>query len=160
GIVLTDDYLRDELVAYNEESLECDRPWMLVQSVGCELRVGPVFRPGRTGCWGCLAQRLRARRSVDAPASCDGPHQLPRSLTVAARRLAWGLAGAKVADWMIRGELANLDGCIHSLDIMTWDMRTHHLAWQPQCPACGLPPDDTDQSIPPVELKSRKMKFT
>src|SRR5262249_58441843 len=89
GIVLTDDYLRDELVAYNEEALEADRPWMLVRSVGCEIWVGPVFRPGRSGCWECLAQRLRARRSVDASASRDEPHQLPRSLMDAARRLAW-----------------------------------------------------------------------
>ena len=63
--VLTDDYLRSGLEAFNRKSLDELRPWLLVKPVGWQIWVGPFFRPGHTGCWECLAQRLRANRGVE-----------------------------------------------------------------------------------------------
>ena len=64
-IVLTADYLRPELESLNEEALRGGRPWMLVKAVGIGALGGADLRPGRTGCWACLAQRLRANRQMD-----------------------------------------------------------------------------------------------
>ena len=66
GVVLTDDYLRPGLQEYNRQALADGRPWLLVKPVGCQLWVGPVFQPGTTGCWECLAQRLGLNRAAEA----------------------------------------------------------------------------------------------
>ena len=66
GLVATDGYLRDELSDCNAEALRSGRPWMLVRPFGREIWIGPLFQPGVTGCWACLAERLRANRPVES----------------------------------------------------------------------------------------------
>ena len=63
-VVLVADYLQPELAELNASALRSRRPWMLVKPLGRQLWVGPVFRPGVSGCWECLAQRLRGNRDV------------------------------------------------------------------------------------------------
>ena len=65
-IVLTDDYLHPDLTALNQQKVEAREPWMLLKPVGSILWIGPVFVPGETGCWHCLAQRLQGNREVEA----------------------------------------------------------------------------------------------
>jgi len=65
-IVLTDDYLHPDLAALNQQKIQAQQPWMLVKPVGSILWIGPVFVPGETGCWHCLAQRLQGNREVEA----------------------------------------------------------------------------------------------
>lgn len=65
-VVLADDYLRDDLSVSNQEALASDRPWFLVKPVGIEVWLGPLFLPGRTACWSCLAHRLYGSRKVDS----------------------------------------------------------------------------------------------
>jgi oxazoline/thiazoline synthase len=163
GVVLTDDYLRSELQSYNEEALRHSRPWMLVKPVGCEIWVGPVFQPGRTGCWECLAERLRASRDVEAFLQEKGaqtePFVVSRSFTPATMQLAWGVAATEVAEWIVRGEAADLEGRVLSLDVRSWQARTHTLIWRPQCPACSDPLDYRELPIAPIVLESRKKLF-
>ena len=64
-VVLTDSYLRDELDGLNAEAVEAGLPWLLIRPFGRQVWVGPLFRPGTTGCWACLAQRLRDNRPVE-----------------------------------------------------------------------------------------------
>jgi ribosomal protein S12 methylthiotransferase accessory factor len=64
-IVLTDNYLHSNLEVFNQEALKFQRPWMLVKPVGSIIWIGPIFYPGKTGCWACLAQRLRAHQRVE-----------------------------------------------------------------------------------------------
>jgi oxazoline/thiazoline synthase len=64
-VVLTDSYLRTELAAVNQENLARSRPWMLVKPTGTLLWLGPLFSPQKTGCWECLAHRLRGNRPVE-----------------------------------------------------------------------------------------------
>ena len=59
---MTDDYLRPELEALNEASLETGRPWLLVKAMGHEVWIGPLFVPGKTGCYRCLSVRLARNR--------------------------------------------------------------------------------------------------
>jgi thiazole/oxazole-forming peptide maturase SagD family component len=64
--VLTDDYLREDLGEINRRALAEGRPWLLVKPVGLELWIGPIFVPGATGCWACLAHRLKGHRKAEA----------------------------------------------------------------------------------------------
>jgi len=66
NVVLTDDYLQPELAKINKQALESQQTWLLVKPVGSVLWLGPVFVPGKTGCWDCLAHRLRGNREVEA----------------------------------------------------------------------------------------------
>jgi len=163
-VVLTDNYLRAGLRVWNQEALETGRPWLLVKPVGCEIWMGPVFRPEKTGCWECLAQRLRANRVVEAflqaRRGSDEPLPVPRGSTPATLQVAWNLAASKVAEWIVQGELADLEGRVLSVDARTWLTQTHALVWQPQCPACGDPCDELEASPVPIVLESRKKTFT
>ncbi|HEY9803088.1 TOMM precursor leader peptide-binding protein [Anabaena azotica] len=64
-VVLTDDYLQPQLAEINRQALEIEQPWLLVKPVGNMFWVGPIFIPGETGCWDCLAQRLRGNREIE-----------------------------------------------------------------------------------------------
>src|SRR5262245_22854265 len=65
-VVLADSYLSGELEACNAEALRSERPWLLVKPSGRQVWVGPLFRPGKTACWECLAQRLRSNSPIAA----------------------------------------------------------------------------------------------
>ena len=64
-VVVTDDYLRPELAAWNTRSLISEKAWLLAKPVGIETWIGPMFVPGQTACWECLAQRLRGHRKLE-----------------------------------------------------------------------------------------------
>ena len=64
-VVLVDDYLDDRLAEVNRLALASGRPWMPVKPVGRQVWLGPIFAPGVTGCWECLAQRLRSNRQME-----------------------------------------------------------------------------------------------
>jgi ribosomal protein S12 methylthiotransferase accessory factor len=161
GVVLTEDYLREGLATYNQEALRSGRPWLLVKPAGCQIWVGPLFRPGKTGCWECLAQRLRANREaevyVQAKTGRADPLPLPRTDTPATRAIAWNLAATEIAKWIARGSSPELEGKVLTLDVLTWKTQTHTLVRRPQCPACGNPEQRRD---PAIVLESRTKTFT
>ena len=64
GVVLVDGYQRTELAEYNADALRDGRAWLLARPVGRQIWIGPLFRPGVTACWECLAQRLRTNSPV------------------------------------------------------------------------------------------------
>src|SRR5438552_1109845 len=63
-VAVTDDYLQPTLARRNDAALSTGAPWLLARPVGSVVWVGPVFRPGETGCWSCLAHRLSANRQA------------------------------------------------------------------------------------------------
>jgi ribosomal protein S12 methylthiotransferase accessory factor len=161
--VLTDDYLRSGLEAFNRNSLDELRSWLLVKPVGWQIWVGPFFRPGHTGCWECLAQRLRANRGVevfvqDLQGRVD-PISVARAFTTGTVQIASNLAGTEVAKWIARGESSELEGKLLTLDVRSWQTQTHTLVRLPQCPACGRPEKFLDRPAPAVVLESRKKTF-
>src|SRR5712692_3979912 len=91
-IVLTDDYLQGGLADINSAALASGKPWMLVKPAGTLLWIGPVFRPGVTPCWNCLAQRLRANREVESyllgRTQGQAPFPIPRATTAASLQAA------------------------------------------------------------------------
>jgi ribosomal protein S12 methylthiotransferase accessory factor len=162
-VVLTDNYLRGELETCNSEALRSGRPWLLVKPTGRQVWVGPLFRPGKTGCWECLVRRLRANSPVasylqgrnDRPATVLND----RVCTPATLQIAGGLAANAVASWVVRDELPELDGKLQTLDVPTWRLQTHSLVRLPFCPSCGRPNEQAQPFHPPT-LESRKKTFT
>ncbi|MBP1685705.1 MAG: bacteriocin biosynthesis cyclodehydratase domain protein [Deltaproteobacteria bacterium] len=163
-IVITDDYLRPDLERYNQEALAAEREWLLVKLVGCVVWLGPVFRPGRNACWECLAQRLRANRTVERfLAQRNGraqPLALARASTSATEQIATHLAASAVAAWLARDEAPELDGTVVTFDLRLWRTETHRVVWRPQCRACGDPPEITNTAARPIVLESRRKTFT
>jgi ribosomal protein S12 methylthiotransferase accessory factor len=163
-VVVTDHYLRGGLRECNTKALHTGRPWLLVKPVGSQVWVGPLFQPGKTGCWECLAQRLRANFPVAGylEGIC-GEGALPstnRSQTPATLSVAWGLAANAVASWIARGELPPLEGKIQTLDLLGWTAQSHDLLRQPSCPACGTRAAGGDQGPRPLVLEPRKKTYT
>src|SRR5262245_16557523 len=163
-VVLTDSYLRGELEACNAEALHDGRPWLLVKPAGRQIWVGPLFRPGQTGCWECLARRLAANSPVATYLRGRNGHaaavEHDRACTPATLQVAWGLAAHAVASWVVRGELPELDGKLQTLDVAAWRLQTHTLIRLPFCPACGRGTDEAVRPFRSPVLQSRKKAFT
>ncbi len=143
GVVLTDSYLRRELKEYNASAWRTERPWLLIRPVGRQIWVGPLFRPGVTGCWECLAQRLRANHPVasylETRNGSVGTIAADPACSPATLQAAWGLAAHAVATWVVRGgELPVLEGKIQTLDLVSWQLQSHTLVRLPYCPSCGM----------------------
>ena len=162
GVVLSDSYLREQLKEHNAAALRDERPWLLVRPVGRQLWVGPLFRPGVTGCWECLAHRLRANcpvesylesRSGRAGTAAD-PACSPATLQV-----AFGLAANAVATWVACGDLPALEGKIQTFDVTSWQAQGHTLVRLPFCPACGVREAGSNGAIQPVSLNRQLKRF-
>ncbi len=160
-VVLTDSVWRGEVRDCNTAALRAGRPWLLVKPVGRQIWVGPLFRPGTTGCWECLAQRLRANFPVAAYLQGRNGHAgavtQDRARTPASLQAALGLAANAIASWVVRGELPELDGKLQTLDLTTWRLQSHTLIRLPFCPACGT---GESRCFQPPALTPRKKTFT
>lgn len=159
-IVLTDDYLQDGLSAYNQQALDSSRPWMLVKPVGTVIWLGPIFVPGITGCWQCLAQRIRDNRPVEKfiqkRQNISTPLTPPLA-SVATLQTALGMAATEVFKWIVRGENKQLEGVLVTHDTLTLKTQNHTLVKRPQCPECGTKVDRQLNSKPlPIVLGHRK----
>ena len=104
-VVLTDSYLRSELQACNAEAMQAGRPWLLVKLSGRQVWIWPLFTPGKTGCWQCLALRLRSNSPVVSFLQSRNGHAgaalHDRASTPATLRVAEGLAANAVASWIV-----------------------------------------------------------
>lgn len=137
-VVVADDALDARLEAINRERLAAGRPWLLVKPAGTVPWIGPLFIPGRTGCWACLAQRLRLNREVErlveqrlGPSAAPPVPVTPSSLAIAAE-----LAALEVVRHLAMGPD---DAAVVSLDLKTNALVRHPLTRRPQCAACGRP---------------------
>jgi len=104
GLVTTLDYLDPKLEGINRYALQSRRPWMLVKPDGANLWVGPIFVPGRTACWRCLAPRLRYNRQaetyVQRARGSDTPLAVPRVRQPIVRNLAHSIAVLQTVRWL------------------------------------------------------------
>lgn len=156
--VATDHYLRPELDALNAASLQAGRPWLLVKPVGHEIWVGPLFVPGMTGCYRCLAWQLARNRPAqrllaEKSELCTAPAAWAAS--PATTSAAYQIAAAEVAKF-IAGAKEGLEGRVLSMDVRTCSSARHDLLRHPACPACG---QAASAKAAPVELVSRKVTF-
>ena len=163
-IILTDDYLQLELEKFNAEALQTQKPWMLVKPVGAVVWVGPLFIPGQTGCWQCLAQRLQGNREVETAVGQQkgiaAPFPISLSMLPTHLQIALNLAATEVAKWIVQGKHPQLEGKLITLDLISLSMQHHVLVKRPQCPACGNPAPADYSQPQPIVLKSQQKQFT
>jgi len=181
SVVVVDDYLEPELEALNRFYLGRGTAWLLLKPAGAVPWVGPIFVPSETGCWSCLASRLRANRVVESTikrqlgAATTGFHSLAglpstsgAALDIAATEIAkWlvlrsadpGSAAAPASDTIEGEQLTSLVGMVAVLDLATLQLDGHVLTQRPQCGVCG-DPDLGWWDGEPVRLISRSKVFT
>jgi ribosomal protein S12 methylthiotransferase accessory factor len=159
-VVLTDDHLRPELETLNTEALASGRPWLLVKPVGLVPWIGPLFVPGQTGCWACLAHRLRANRQMEGYVASRGGGQAPlvtsRGSTPASRAAAIALAVTELQRHLLLSEAGSLAGRLVTLDLKDRTCREHALVRRPQCRACG---DPAARPTGPLALAARPKSY-
>ncbi len=168
-IVLTDDYLHPDLATINRHQVQTRQPWMLVKPLGSVLWLGPVFQPGETGCWHCLAQRLEGNREVEA--SVQRQKQAPTNIYLPTARAALpstlqtGLqfAATEIAKYLVftvSSAPSPLKGQLITFNHRTLEFKTHSLTRRPQCPSCGDPKILHSRGFEPVVLESCPKHFS
>ena len=138
-VTLVSDYLERALSELNRQHLADRTTWILAQPSGIFPLVGPVFRPGESACWTCLADRMKRNREVKTllereQARCVAVSPLARH--------SLGQSGIELAALEIAKAIAAdfrtpLSDHIISLDLLGATTVKHHVARRPQCPSCG-----------------------
>jgi oxazoline/thiazoline synthase len=163
-VVLCDDYLQAELADLNQAALDRSRPWLLVKPVGTIIWLGPLFNPRTTGCWECLAQRLKCNRPVagylQRRTDTVLPLTTPATKIPAILQTAWGMAATEILKWIIQGrENKRLEGTLVTHDTLMLETQSHSLTKRPQCPSCGISRGKRPSPLPLI-LGSRQKTFT
>lgn len=137
-VVLVDDYLDPALASINRDALDSSRPWLLAKAVGNIVWIGPLFRPGSTGCHECLAQRLRANRQIEnyLERRRGEKLRLPSSVVPSVVEAALQLVATETAKGIVL-DSSSLCGRMLTFDAVTLQSQLHELIERPQCPACG-----------------------
>jgi ribosomal protein S12 methylthiotransferase accessory factor len=157
-VVVTDDYLRPELAAWNTQSLISGKSWLLVKPVGMETWIGPSFVPGETACWECLAQRLRGHRKLEQyiarRAGMDVPVGGISACIASTQNAALAEAATEITRWIGTGGRSSLVDRVVSTSVLTMERTLHHLTRRPQCPSCGSP--KPSNGIPSARVRLRR----
>jgi ribosomal protein S12 methylthiotransferase accessory factor len=151
-IAVTADYLDPALDDVNRRALAASRPWLIVKPVGAIVWCGPLFVPGETACWECLARRLRERDVWTALGGGPGRPRLSRARLASAERMVLEMAVTETWRWAAGVPDRPLAGRLLTFDTrsLAWD--AHVVVRQPTCAACGRQPS----SVPaPPALRSR-----
>ncbi|NET59454.1 MAG: TOMM precursor leader peptide-binding protein, partial [Symploca sp. SIO2E6] len=161
-IVLTDDYLHPELKEINQNNYQRSRPWMLVKPTGTSLWIGPIFNPPQTGCWSCLAHRLRGNRPVEGfihrHRNTSSPLTPPQASLPLTQQTALTMAAIELLKWIVLPEKQSLSGVLITHNTLTLETNYHRLSKRPQCSCCGVLQPKHHKPLP-VVLGSRKKKF-
>jgi oxazoline/thiazoline synthase len=154
SIAVTDDYLDPDLADFDRRARALGTPWLLVKPVGTVLWIGPLFDPRRTGCWLCLAERLRGRLEGGRL-----PGRVPQPVVGSTLQAGLGLAGTAVLEWVLQGSVPALEGALVTLDVKNLESSRHVFVPVPGCPVCA--PERTGGSLPsPLTLASRRKVFS
>jgi len=160
-VVLTDDYLTEELAEINREAQTKGIPWLIVKFTGLEAMVGPVFVAGQTACWECLSARLKSNLMVveHAVDKMEGRQTViprVRGGLPAGEQAALSLAALELAKWIVKNETSGLESNLMTLNLSKSEIQFHAVQRLPQCPSCGNA-DMTEAR--PLVLESRVKTF-
>ncbi|QSJ17996.1 TOMM precursor leader peptide-binding protein [Nostoc sp. UHCC 0702] len=160
-VFLTDDYLDPQLDEFNQQALKSESPWMLVNPLGTIIWIGPIFHPEKTGCWECLAQRLRDNRPVESFIQRYKQISLspPLGFLASTMQTALGMAATEVFKWIVQGENPRLQGTLVTYDTLNLQNQDHILVKRPQCPSCKHPLNGLDNKPLPIVLEHCKKSF-
>ncbi|MBK1989149.1 TOMM precursor leader peptide-binding protein [Sphaerospermopsis aphanizomenoides BCCUSP55] len=160
-VILTDDYLHPQLKEFNQQALNSQSPWILVNPLGTKIWIGPIFHPHKTGCWECLAQRLRDNRPIERFIQKHQQISLsaPLGFLKSTVQTALGMAATEVFKWIIQSGNQQLAGNLLTYDTLTLQTQNHILVKRPQCSICGEIHEQNNKPLP-IILEHRQKKFT
>jgi oxazoline/thiazoline synthase len=163
-VVLTDDYLNQSLSTYNQKALRSKRPWMLVKPVGNVLWFGPIFNPGQTGCWQCLASRLKANRPVESFIENCMDNSFSFATSIASlpttQQIALSIAATFVGRWLAHEPEHPLLEKLITFDSRSLENQSHVLVKRPQCVCCGEIILHPNREPTPITIQSCQKEFT
>ncbi|MBS0650974.1 MAG: TOMM precursor leader peptide-binding protein [Verrucomicrobia bacterium] len=163
SVLVVSDYLHPEIAAFNESSIECDRQWMLVKPIGCQIWLGPIFDPEDTGCWNCLTNRLKRHRLEEQFIAQKKQIDLflpPTSVELpSVKKIAYHLAAIEVFKQVILKRNDQLHGKLITYDTITLKQQEHVLTKLPHC-SCSAPADKRQLDAPPLLQQRKKEKNT
>jgi oxazoline/thiazoline synthase len=138
-VTLVNDYFEGQLERLNRKHLSEHSAWLLVQPSGIFPLVGPLFSPGQSACWTCLADRMQRNREVKA--MLERKQARPVVVSPLAHDMV-GHSGIAFAALEIAKAIAtrfrtDLRDHILSLDLLGSAIAKHYVAARPQCPSCG-----------------------
>ena len=141
-VTLVSDYLEGRLAELNRQHLSDRTPWLLVQPSGIFPLVGPVFSPGKSACWTCLAERMKRNREIKAfldrrQARCVAVSPLARD-TLGQSGIQ--LAAVEIAKAIATDFRTDLRDHIISLDLLGSTIVKHYVAAPPAM--SGLRPQE------------------
>ena len=154
-VTLVSDYLDARLAELNRQHVSQRTPWLLAQPSGIFPLVGPVFSPGKSACWGCLAERMQRNREIKALIDRAGARRLAASALGSDMLGQSGieLAAVEIAKAIATGFRTDLSDHIISLDLLGSTVVRHYVPARPQCPVCGRKAlRDPRRSPVPIEL--------
>src|SRR5262249_42949190 len=154
-VTLVSDYLDARLAELNRQHVSQRTPWLLAQPSGIFPLVGPVFSPGKSACWGCLAERMQRNREIKALIDRAGARRLAASALGSDMLGQSGieLAAIEIAKAIATGFRTDLRDHIISLDLLGSTVVRHYVPTRPQCPVCGRKAlRDPRRSPVPIEL--------
>ena len=155
-VVLVGDYLDGRLAELNDERLAQGQKWCLAQLGGLFSLVGPLFIPGKSLCWTCLAERMRRNRQIrafldDQQASCVATSPLQQHVI---GQTPIGVAALEIAKAIVSDFHSGLQENLVSVDILGASLVRHHVGVRPQCPSCGRS-ERHDPRRPPAPIRLR-----
>ncbi|WGV28013.1 TOMM precursor leader peptide-binding protein [Halotia branconii] len=163
-IVLIDDYLNLELEKFNQQALKSQSPWMLVKPLGTIVWIGPLFNPKKTGCWNCLAQRLRDNRPIEGfiqrQKHICSPLTPPLGFLPSTVQTAFGMVATEVFKWIVQGENKQLESNLITYDAIALQTQNHNWVKRPQCSSCGEMVNELTKNPIPIVLEHRQKTFT
>ncbi|MFI6897880.1 TOMM precursor leader peptide-binding protein [Streptomyces sp. NPDC050256] len=163
SVVLVTDYLDPALDRRNAAQLAAGKPWLLARLTGLAPWIGPFLKPGHTGCWSCLAQRLTGNRQLERYLATKRGDSVPRHPARAGlpsgALAAAGILATEAAMIAATGEPAALCGQMVTLELPTLRTETHAVVRQPQCPSCGDPKLVSERS-PKIVLSAQEAQHT
>lgn len=126
-VVVVRDYLSEDLRRMNQERLSSGAPWMLVRPFGRKQWIGPLFVPGRTPCWSCMA------RVVERNGWSEGACIASLATTGAVTQT---LAASEAAKWLLAGSNPTVQGTICEIDTGDLSVTRHIVRGLSSCPDC------------------------
>ncbi len=160
-IVIVDNYISGELEEFNKTRLLDKKPWMLLKPSGRVIWMGPIFEPGRTGCWNCLAEKLKENRrvEVDLFGLKNSDLNIPSLAHLPTTQIiAMNMAANEVAKWEKSPKSHQLHQNLLTLDVGSMEMRLHPFKSLSTCTSCQ-PINQRDKKQFPYLQSSPKMYF-
>jgi ribosomal protein S12 methylthiotransferase accessory factor len=161
ALALTDSYLQPAILEFQREQQATTAAWLLMKPAGQRIWIGPLFMPGETACWECLAGRMRGNRPVlnfiEQSMQSEKPLVPPLPATPASLSLAASLAAVEIGHFHTGETRGRLCDRIVTLDCSGLAMEEHRVVRRPQCPECG-DPSQTGSSAE-IALQSRKKAY-